>query len=555
MADEQGAFLARASSSELVDVTLDKNYTSNNYNDEEDSILRTPCRNDVDRLRLFDRAIDDVGNGVFQIVLFSVAAMGFFVESAEMNVIGLLFPAFMEEWNLTEEDLSIIPSYTALGMLIGATVFGQLSDLKGRKAVFQLSLTWCVVFGYASSYARSLDEFAYLRLFLGIGYGGNLVCAQPLLLETVPSHSRGLFSALGGIGWFFGSSFSILLTYLYVEEKGWAWIVRVISLTGIPAIIGLLFYTPESIRFLLIQHRYEDAVRSFQRICNANSKPMPEYFTVENLKGENTGDEEEVQSGRSRLRKLLSPSVLVTLVPLSIIWFTQSFAHSIFPFIPLFLMENSDQPNIIFSAAFSGQVGDIIGTLAVIGIFYDMPRILELRCSLAVVGLAVIAIGMLSTHPQIEFPLIALAKTALQPMYHALYTYSPEVFPTQIRSAGFSVCQFSHRLAPILGPYAVTSLNEKSFELSACVFGGLFLLASLQTFVLRQETAGSLMVEDSYEAESEVEMQSSNGKQDGHEPQDNRTSYKKANLSLNEFDDMSVSSLMRQPSDTALGII
>ena len=63
--------------------------------------------------------------------MFIVATMAFFVESAEMAVMSLLYPQLMTHFNVTEEELSVVPSCTAIGMLFGSVILGQLSDIKG----------------------------------------------------------------------------------------------------------------------------------------------------------------------------------------------------------------------------------------------------------------------------------------------------------------------------------------------------------------------------------------------------------------------------------------
>ena len=53
--------LARANSSEIID--LDLNANENHLENKKQNTYSSYCETDVDRLRLFDRAIDDVGNG------------------------------------------------------------------------------------------------------------------------------------------------------------------------------------------------------------------------------------------------------------------------------------------------------------------------------------------------------------------------------------------------------------------------------------------------------------------------------------------------------------
>ena len=163
------------------------------------------------------------------------------VEAAEMNMLGLLLPKFQQVWGVGDEDLSVIASFTGIGMIIGVLIFGRLSDIIGRKKVFHMCLTGCVIFGFLSSYTNSVMSFATMRLFLGFAYGGNTVSAATLLIESVPTAWRGFFSAMVSFAFTFGYIMVVLLAWAVMEPWGWQWLVRLVALMGIPAVFLLNF--------------------------------------------------------------------------------------------------------------------------------------------------------------------------------------------------------------------------------------------------------------------------------------------------------------------------
>jgi len=343
---------------------------------------------------------------------------------------------------------------------------------------------------------------------LGFGYGGNLVSATPLLLESLPSKSRSFYSALTGVGWIAGSAFSLLLGFLFLESKGWAWVLRLIALAGIPAVAGLAF-TTESIRFLIMTKKYDEAIIAFEKMCKSNAADIPEYFNLQNLKGEQEDEDTErkghISGVRKKIRQLGSRETLRTLVPLTLIWFTQSFASTIFPFFPLFVETIGNDVDLTYESAFAVGCGDILGFLIQLVWTHRLRRIIELRGSLFIIGVGLLLIGASQSNLIGVYFLLAVSKGAQNPMYHALYTYSPEVFPTQIRVAAFGVCQFFHRLAPVLAPLAVTKLHSSGLVYATSVFGSLFLVASIMTFALKVETANTLLVESGSDIPSKLE--------------------------------------------------
>lgn len=204
------------------------------------------CSSNVERFGLVDRAFDDIGAGRYHVALFFTASLGFFVEAAEMNVVSLILAEFAEKWGADEEELSVIPSVTAAGMMIGTLIFGRLSDVWGRKRVYHLSLSMCVFFGFVSSFARSVNAFAATRLLLGIGYGGNMVSSTTLLIESTPTQYRGFFSALTSYSFTLGGLAVVLLSWGAMDAWGWEWVVRATSLVGAPVCVAL-FFMPGSV--------------------------------------------------------------------------------------------------------------------------------------------------------------------------------------------------------------------------------------------------------------------------------------------------------------------
>jgi MFS family permease len=251
----------------------DKQHTDGDEDGEHDPT--TP-------FHLLDRAIDDIGTGWVQKELLLVTSFGQFIDAAETSMLGVVLPFLQSEFHATESELALVGSLTAFGMMVGAPLFGRLSDLYGRKRIYQLSLSLCVVFGFISSFMTDIRSFAVMRLFLGLGYGGNMVACTTLLVEYVPARSRGLFMSLSGLAFGFGAIFIVGLAWIAMPTLGWRWIMRIASFLGIPALIGLTFL-PESLRFYVMKGEYELAVNGVESLAHRNEKRAPKYFTVARL--------------------------------------------------------------------------------------------------------------------------------------------------------------------------------------------------------------------------------------------------------------------------------
>lgn len=482
------------------------------------------CTSNAERFALVDRAFDEMGAGRFHVLLFLSAAVGFMVEAAEMNMLGLLLPKFEQVWGVEDEDLSVIASFTGIGMIIGVLIFGRLSDIIGRKKVFHMCLTGCVIFGFLSSYTNSVMSFATMRLFLGLAYGGNTVSAATLLIESVPTAWRGFFSAMVSFAFTFGYILVVLLAWAVMEPWGWQWLVRLVALMGIPAVF-LLNFVPESVRFCVLRKDYHQCVFVIERIAYHNRVPVPPYFTYERLAGtsapaENnntrlhqarasTSSEASIKllderfSFRKTFRTFAKIARTPPLIPLMCLWFLNSFGQNIVIFLPLELKKRfPDVKDSTYKVSLALSIGAFIGSCVVLFLSSRVRRKTELRLGLAIMGTMVLII----THLHSAFGLVILflmfEHIGMSIIYHGLYTYTPEVFSTAVRVTCFSVCQTCHRLAPVVAPFLVANLAEQSFALLGTVFSGIFFFAFLlASFGLKKETFGTTLVEETGDAD------------------------------------------------------
>uniref|UniRef100_A0A7S2WAX7 Major facilitator superfamily (MFS) profile domain-containing protein n=1 Tax=Mucochytrium quahogii TaxID=96639 RepID=A0A7S2WAX7_9STRA len=453
-----------------------------------------PCKSDIQRFKMLDLALNQIGVGKFHVVLFLVTSLGFFVEAAEMNILSLLYPQFIRHWHVKKTELSIIPSMTGIGMMIGTFGFGRLSDVIGRKLVYQISLSLCVFFGFICSYATNVNQFAFMRLFLGLGYGGNVVSSATLLIESSPTPYRGLFSALTSYAFTLGMLFVVGLSWAVMESWGWESVVRIVSIVGFPVLLAL-FFLPGSTRFYIIQGKYDTAVATVERIARMNNQPSPTFFTVENLglpepvvvvakECCTVSDAFRGESGRS-------------LIPLVAIWFFNSFSMGIIPFLPLQLKDRfPDINDAQYKIALALSIGGVVGSLFVTVLSTRMNRISEMRLGFSILMLGVPTVAFLQSSFWLVCLVLIFVHCGISTVYHSLYTYTPEVFPTKIRVTAFSFCQLSHRLAPVIAPFAVTALSQISFNTCAMAFAAIWALAMVVTLSLVKETFNRALVEE-----------------------------------------------------------
>ena len=145
-----------------------------------------------------------------------------------------------------------------------------------------------------------------------------------------------------------------------------------------------------------------------------------------------------------------------------------------------------------FLGALMLSLGSILGA-AILALFVErMPRRLLLFCALMATGVGVAILGLLKLPDHIIY-VLPFVEAVHMGVITVLYAYTPESFPTSIRSFCFGLCSSVHRFAPVISPFVVSALMKYSFQAVATSFGCIFAFGSLLTIALTVETQGKLI--------------------------------------------------------------
>jgi MFS family permease len=169
------------------------------------------------------------------------------------------------------------------GAVIGALLFGRLTDRLGRKKLFLLTLAVYMLATLATAFSTSYAFFAVCRFFTGLGIGGEYAAINAAIDELVPARVRGRVSlAINGSFWLgaaLGAGLSLLLLDERVLGPEWGWRAG-FALGGLLAVAIVLVrrHVPESPRWLVSHGRADEAERIMAAIeaeIEARQGPLP----------------------------------------------------------------------------------------------------------------------------------------------------------------------------------------------------------------------------------------------------------------------------------------
>jgi EmrB/QacA subfamily drug resistance transporter len=131
-----------------------------------------------------------------------------------------------------------------------AVVYGKVSDLHGRKRVFQSALVVFLAGSALAGAARSLDQLIAFRAIQGIGGGGIMALTTAVVADMVPPRRRGRYVGYVGGVLALATVAGPLLGGFLVDHLTWRWIFYVNLPIGAAAfaVIGVVLRLPPARR-------------------------------------------------------------------------------------------------------------------------------------------------------------------------------------------------------------------------------------------------------------------------------------------------------------------
>jgi SP family sugar porter-like MFS transporter len=166
-----------------------------------------------------------------------------------------------------------------LGCLIGVMISGSLSDKYGRKPLMTCAAFVFILAAVGTGSVNNIYWFIFFRIFGGIGIGIASNLSPMYIAEVAPSDSRGRFVSINQLTVVLGILSAQIANWLIADpvlpgedifgswngQTGWRWMFWVQTVPASLFFI-LVFFIPESPRWLTTQQRYEKAGSILSRI-------------------------------------------------------------------------------------------------------------------------------------------------------------------------------------------------------------------------------------------------------------------------------------------------
>jgi MFS transporter, putative metabolite:H+ symporter len=416
-----------------------------------------------------------------------------FFDGFDAVAIAFVLPTLIGQWHLAPADIGLLLSSGFAGQLIGASFFGWLAERYGRIRVLNWTILSLSLFGLACAFAWSYWSLVALRFLQGLGLGGEIPVAATFVSEISRSHGRGRFVLLYQILLPLGFMAASISSIVVVPNLGWQWMFIIGALPALLT-IGLRRLVPESPRWLAKQGRLQEADAILTRIEHIvereSGKPLPAATIPMADDAHRTGVWKTLFEGMYARRT----------ITVWMMWFcAATIGYGLLVWLPTILRtvyKMSIQDALIYSSISNVCVifSAICGAFLVDRFGRRPVFVFSFLCgSLPLFVLWWLGSAATATDVVIA---AAVASAMISLVQLGLWTYTPELYPTSVRSFGSGTASAWARAASIIAPNVVGVMMVHSTMSSVFLmfaFTGLFGAAAV--LFCRVETRGRLLEE------------------------------------------------------------
>lgn len=429
----------------------------------------------------------------YTLLITSAAALGGLLFGFDIAIITGAAPFIQSYFQLQDLGLGWAVSALLWGCIPGAIIAGRITDLYGRKSILKAVALLFILTSIACGLAPSVEFLVIARFLGGFAVGAASMVSPLYISEISPPEMRGRLVSLYQLSIVIGILISYLINFLLhdIGPENWRWMF----LTGIvPSLLFyiLLFFVPETPRFLFKKGRVEESYRILKRIGGEEQAGI----IIKQI-------EESLQSKTARFSLLFKPGYRHMLwVGFGLAVFVQiSGINTIIDYAPIILRTAGWRIDVaLFSTFIIGFVNFIFTLVSIWAIDKFGRRPLYLIGSAGMtLMLAGLTIANLAGHFEgtvvLIFILVYIAffASCIGPVF---WTLVSEIFPNRVRGTAMSVPVFTQWVANagvvLVFPWMLNSAG------GSITFGFLALMALLMfIFTLKfvPETKGRTLEE------------------------------------------------------------
>jgi EmrB/QacA subfamily drug resistance transporter len=160
------------------------------------------------------------------ILTFAGLLLAMLLASLDQTIVSTALPTIVSDLGGLDQLSWVVTAYL-LAATVSMPIWGRISDLYGRKHLFQAAIVVFLAGSAASGAAQSLGELIAFRAFQGLGAGGLMTLAMAIVGEIISPRERGRYQGYIQMVFVLASVAGPLLGGVFVDQLSWRWVFYV----------------------------------------------------------------------------------------------------------------------------------------------------------------------------------------------------------------------------------------------------------------------------------------------------------------------------------------
>jgi EmrB/QacA subfamily drug resistance transporter len=157
------------------------------------------------------------------LVVFTGVGLGMLLASLDQTIVGTAMPTIVGELGGVQHYSWPMTAYL-LTATASTPLYGKISDLYGRKSVFQAGIVIFLIGSVLTGLSQNMTQLSAFRALQGAGAGGLLALSMAIVGDIVPPRERGRYQGYLGSVFALATVCGPLIGGFFVDHLSWRWV-------------------------------------------------------------------------------------------------------------------------------------------------------------------------------------------------------------------------------------------------------------------------------------------------------------------------------------------